>query len=74
MLVVDPLGTAYQLIGGPTTLDKLGYDQEEAPVVPDEWVSLFDPGVELSTGAALCPPSNVPGQPEAGTGCQAAPQ
>jgi hypothetical protein len=74
VLVVDPLGKAYPLIGGPTTLDKLGYDQDRAPVVPDEWVSLFDSGVELSTSAALCPPSNVPGQPEAGPHCQEPPQ
>jgi len=74
LLVVDPLGKAYPLVGGPATLDKLGYDQDEAPVVPDEWVSLFDEGVPLSTGAALCPPSDQPGRPEAGPGCQEPPQ
>jgi hypothetical protein len=74
VLVVDPLGKAYPLVGGPTTLEKLGYDQDDAPIVPDEWVSLFDEGVPLSTGAALCPPSDQPGRPEAGPQCQAAPQ
>jgi hypothetical protein len=70
LFVVDPLGKAYPLIGGPTTIDKLGYDVDRAPVVPDEWVSLFDPGVELSTGAALCPPSDQPGKPQSGADCQ----
>jgi hypothetical protein len=74
LLVVDPLGKAYPLIGGPVTIDKLGYDVDQAPVVPDEWVSLFEPGVELSTGAALCPPSNQPGKPESGSDCQEPPQ
>ena len=74
VLVVDPLGKAYPLIGGPATLDKLGYAKDDAPVVPDEWVSLFDEGVPLSTGAALCPPSDQPGRPEAGSDCQAPPQ
>jgi hypothetical protein len=74
LLVVDPLGKAYPLIGGPTTIDKLGYDADRAPVVPDEWVSLFDPGVELSTNAALCPPSDQPGKPDAGPDCQVPPQ
>lgn len=74
VLVVDPLGKAYPLVGGPATLEKLGYDPGQAPVVPDEWVSLFDQGVPLSTGAALCPPSDQPGRPEAGPDCQALPQ
>jgi hypothetical protein len=74
LLVVDPLGKAYPLIGGPTTIDKLGYDVDQAPVVPDEWVGLFEPGVELSTSAALCPPSNQPGKPESGSDCQEPPQ
>jgi hypothetical protein len=74
LLVVDPLGKAYPLSGGPITIDKLGYDVDEAPVVPDAWVGLFEPGVELSTSAALCPPSNEPGKPESGSDCQEPPQ
>jgi hypothetical protein len=72
--VIDPLGKAYQLLGGPGTLDKLGYDAEEAPVVPDEWVDLFDHGVSLSTDAALCPPADRPGEAQDTTDCQAPPQ
>jgi hypothetical protein len=44
MMVIDPLGRAYTLSGGPVTLDKLGYDPAEAPLVPDEWTGLFDEG------------------------------
>ena len=47
--VIDPLGKAYQVVDPPITLAKLGYDAEQAPVVPDEWVTLFDRGVSLST-------------------------
>jgi hypothetical protein len=72
--VIDPLGKAYQLLGGPGTLDKLGYDADEAPVVPDEWVDLFDHGVSLSTDAALCPPADRPGEAQDTTDCQAPPQ
>ena len=62
--VIDPLGKAYQLVDAPITLEKLSYDAEEAPVVPDEWVALFDRGVALSTCAALCPPADQPGEPQ----------
>ncbi len=55
--VVDPLGRAYQLDSGPLTLGKLKYDKSDAPLVPDEWIALFEPGVGLSTSAALCPPT-----------------
>ena len=72
-LVIDPLGKAYPLVGGPITLEKLGYDPSTAPVVPDEWVSLFDEGVALSTSAALCPPANQPGEPQSSENCRAAP-
>ena len=47
--MIDPLGKAYPLVGGPITLDKLGYDADRRPLVPDEWVTLFDAGVALST-------------------------
>lgn len=67
--VVDPLGKAYPLVGGPITLDKLGYDRDDAPLVPDEWVALFDDGVALSTSAALCPPAS-PDEPRSPEDCQ----
>jgi type VII secretion protein EccB len=72
--VVDPLGKAYPLLGGPITLTKLGYDPDRAPVVPDEWVDLFDRGVALSTYAALCPPADQPGQEQPTAGCRELPQ
>ncbi len=72
-LVVDPLGKAYPLIGGPITLEKLGYDLSAAPVVPDEWAGLFDEGVALSTSAALCPPANQPGEPQSSKDCREPP-
>jgi type VII secretion protein EccB len=73
MMVIDPLGRAYTLSGGPVTLDKLGYDPAEAPLVPDEWTGLFDEGVDLSTSAALCPPANQPGEPQSSKDCRALP-
>jgi type VII secretion protein EccB len=72
-VVVDPLGKAYPLVGGPITLEKLGYDLSTAPVVPDEWAGLFDEGVALSTSAALCPPANQPGEPQSSEDCRALP-
>jgi hypothetical protein len=74
MLVIDPLGRAFPLSGGPITLEKLRYDVDDASVVPDEWVSLFDEGVSLSTFAALCPPANQPGQPQPTEHCQDLPK
>jgi hypothetical protein len=71
--VIDPLGKAYQVIDAPITLVKLGYDAEQAPVVPDEWVTLFDRGVSLSTYAALCPPADQPGEDQPSDDCQALP-
>jgi hypothetical protein len=68
--VIDPLGKAYSLVGGPITLDKLRYDLDDAPLVPDEWVALFDDGVALSTSAALCPPASQPGAPLTSENCQ----
>ena len=53
--VFDAKGYAYPLTGADTpTL--LGYGGVRAPVVPDSWVELFHPGVELSPNAALCEP------------------
>lgn len=54
--VVDPRGTAYSLLDA-QTVDKLGYDEVAAPLVPDSWVELFGAGVDLSTADALCPPA-----------------
>ena len=54
--VVDPRGTAYSLRDA-LTVEKLGYDEVPAPLVPDPWVELFGQGVDLSTSDALCPPS-----------------
>jgi type VII secretion protein EccB len=73
MLVIDPLGTAFTLSGGPITLEKLRYDVADASVVPDEWVTLFDEGVDLSTSAALCPPASQPGKQQPTENCQALP-
>jgi hypothetical protein len=73
-VVIDPLGKAYSLAGGPLTLEKLRYDPDDAPVVPDEWTSLFDQGVTLSTSAALCPPADRPGDVQSSENCQEPPQ
>jgi Type VII secretion system ESX-1, transport TM domain B len=54
--VIDPRGTAYSL-EDPQTVEKLGYDDDPVPLVPDSWVELFVDGVDLSTSDALCPPS-----------------
>ena len=68
--VIDPLGKAYALVGGPITLEKLKYDKDDAPLVPDEWVGLFDVGVALSTSEALCPPATQPDEPRTPEDCQ----
>ena len=70
--VIDPLGKAYQVADPPITLEKLEYDAEQAPVVPDEWVTLFDRGVSLSTFDALCPPAD-PGADQQSDDCQELP-
>ena len=73
-VVVDALGKAFPLTGGPITLDNLGYDPDSAPGVPDEWVSLFDEGVALSTYAALCAPADRPGEQQSTDDCAGLPQ
>jgi hypothetical protein len=73
-MVIDPLGKAYQLVDVPTTLGKLRYDMDSAPVVPDEWVTLFNGGVALSTYSALCPPADQPGEQQPTDDCQDPPQ
>ena len=53
--VVDAKGYAYPVVG-PEAPGLLGYAGYAAPVVPDSWVELFTPGVQLSQSAALCAP------------------
>ncbi|QZY29334.1 type VII secretion protein EccB [Nocardioides coralli] len=60
--VVDAKGFAYPL-GSVSDAELLGYADYPVRVVPDPWIELFRPGVELSANAALCEP-----QVEA-TGC-----
>jgi type VII secretion protein EccB len=59
--VIDPRGKTYALEGR-DTVDKLGYDSDQAPMITDAWLKLFPAGVTLSTSAALCPPA-LPGEP-----------
>jgi type VII secretion protein EccB len=60
--LVDANGISYPLVG-PDAATNLGFDGYPAPVVPDSWVKLFDPGVNLSVGDALCPPVRSSDQP-----------
>lgn len=53
--VMDAKGYAYPVVG-PEAPGLLGYDGYDAPVVPDSWIELFTPGVQLSQNAALCAP------------------
>ncbi len=53
--VMDAKGFAYPLVDS-IAADQLGYGGIDPPVVPDRWVELFTPGVELSQNAALCEP------------------
>ena len=57
--LIDAKGKAYTLVGSDAA-DLLGYGSAEHPVVPDEWVELFEPGVPLSRDAALCRPREDP--------------
>lgn len=59
--VMDAKGYAYPLVGA-TVAEQLGYAGYDAPVVPESWVELFEPGVELSQNAALCAPQ-LKGEP-----------
>lgn len=65
--VVDAKGVAYPLVG-PGAADQLGYGSYDAPLVPDPWVELFEPGVPLSRDSALCPP--VQGEQGASRTCE----
>ena len=60
--VIDAKGQAYPLVG-PDVAARLGYADHEAGIVPDSWIQLFEPGVNLSVDAALCPPDHEYGQP-----------
>ena len=53
--LVDANGVSYPLVG-PDAANNLGFEGYDAPVVPDSWVKLLDPGVNLSVADALCPP------------------
>lgn len=55
LFVIDAKGVAYGLDGAEAAR-QLGYGSYAAPVVPDPWVELFEPGVVLSRSSALCPP------------------
>jgi hypothetical protein len=50
--VVDATGVAYPIVG-PEAVDRLGYGDTLAPVVPASWLELFGRGVPLSVEAAL---------------------
>jgi type VII secretion protein EccB len=56
--VIDAKGVAYG-VDGAEAARQLGYESSRAPVVPDPWVELFEPGVVLSRSSALCPPVQV---------------
>ncbi len=53
--LVDANGVSYPLVGDDAA-ENLGFGDFDAPVVPDSWVKLLDPGVNLSVADALCPP------------------
>lgn len=59
--VIDAKGKSYPLVGADTAA-RLGYGEVPVVVVPDSWVELFEPGVNLSVDAALCPPDRDVGQ------------
>ena len=50
--VVDATGVAYPLVGR-EAVDRLGYGDTDASVVPASWLDLFERGVPLSVEAAL---------------------
>jgi hypothetical protein len=53
--LVDLKGSSHVLEGG--AAERLGYGGYAAPVVPDTWVKLFQPGAVLSPSLALCEPA-----------------
>ena len=55
-LVVAPPGVAHPLADDEAA-GSLGYEPDDASLVPDAWLELFEPGVALSRAAALAPPS-----------------
>ncbi len=54
--VIDSKGYSYALIGTDAVAN-LGFEDYDAPVVPDSWLELFIEGEALSVDAALCPPT-----------------
>ncbi|WP_028659756.1 type VII secretion protein EccB [Nocardioides insulae] len=53
--VVDNNAKAYSL-QGQQTLERLEYDEEATPLIPDAWIEVLNKGVPLSSQLALCPP------------------
>jgi hypothetical protein len=53
--LIDLKGSSHLLEGG--AAERLGYAGYSAPVVPDTWVKLFQPGAVLSPTLALCEPA-----------------
>jgi len=60
--LIDGDGTGHPLQGD-DAVEHLGFGGVDAPVVPDSWVELFDPGVVLSVADALCPPMRTNEEP-----------
>lgn len=60
-VLVDERGRAYPLVGADTA-ERLGYEDDDWTLVPESWLDLFAPGVELSEDAALCPPTSEEGE------------
>jgi len=57
--LVDLGGSSHLLEGG--AAERLGYGGYAAPVVPDSWVRLFQPGAPLSPSLAMCEPAQAAG-------------
>ena len=74
VLVVDPLGKAYPLIGGPATLDKLGYDKDDGTGRPRRVGQPVRRGGPAVDGRRALPAVRPARQAEAGSDCQAPPQ
>jgi type VII secretion protein EccB len=60
--VIDAKGLGYPLVGDDAAA-RLGYGDHAAVVVPDSWIELFDPGVNLSVDEALCRPRSKSTEP-----------
>lgn len=47
-------------VAGAKEVEKLGYADVDAVIIPDSWNKLFQAGADLSVLAALCPPTSSP--------------